>query len=110
MYGKKKKTGIAKAILRKKKIFLSGERKTELGEIKLPDSKLYNKASHQNSMVLAQKQKGRSMEQDSKSRDKPLHLQSSNPQVTKEARIYNGEKTASSILGAGKTGQFHTKE
>ena len=29
---------------------------------------------------------------------------------TKEARKYNGEKTASSISGAGKTGQLHVKE
>ena len=28
----------------------------------------------------------------------------------KEARIYNGEKTLSSIRGAGKTGQLHLKE
>ena len=28
----------------------------------------------------------------------------------KEARIYNGEKTASSISGAGKTGKLHVKE
>jgi len=27
-----------------------------------------------------------------------------------EARIYNGEKTVSSITGAGKTGQLHVKE
>ena len=30
--------------------------------------------------------------------------------LTKEARIYNGEKTASSISGARKTGQIHVKE
>ena len=30
--------------------------------------------------------------------------------LTKEARIYNGAKTASSINGAGKTGQLHVKE
>jgi len=30
--------------------------------------------------------------------------------MTKEARIYNGEKTASSKSGAGKTGQLHVKE
>jgi len=30
--------------------------------------------------------------------------------LTKEARIYNGEKTASSISGAGETGQLHRKE
>ena len=29
---------------------------------------------------------------------------------TKEGRIYNGEKTASSINGSGKTGQLHVKE
>ena len=29
---------------------------------------------------------------------------------TKEARIYNGAKTASSINGAGKTGQLHVKK
>jgi len=28
---------------------------------------------------------------------------------TKEARIYNGAKTASSTNGAGKTGQLHVK-
>ena len=27
-----------------------------------------------------------------------------------EARIYNGEKTASSVNGAEKTGQLHVKE
>ena len=30
--------------------------------------------------------------------------------MTKEARIYNGEKTVSSISGAGKTGQLHVQE
>ena len=30
--------------------------------------------------------------------------------LTKEAGIYNGAKTASSINGAGKTGQLHVKE
>ena len=52
--------------------------------------------SHEDCMVLAQKQyqwKYRPTEQD-----------------TKEARIYNGAKTASSINGAGKTGQLHVKE
>ena len=30
--------------------------------------------------------------------------------LIKEARIYNGEKTSSSISGAGKTGQLQVKE
>ena len=29
--------------------------------------------------------------------------------MTKEARVYNGEKTVSSISGAGKMGQPHVK-
>ena len=29
--------------------------------------------------------------------------------LIKEARVYNGEKTVSSISGAGKTGQLHVK-
>ena len=50
-------------------------------------------------MVLAQKQKYRPIEL----ARKPLFL-------TKEARIYNGAKIASSVSGAGKTGQLHVKE
>jgi len=30
--------------------------------------------------------------------------------LTKEPRIYNGAKIASSIRGAGKTGQLHVKK
>ena len=30
--------------------------------------------------------------------------------MTKEERIYNGEKTVSSLSGAGKTGQLYVKE
>ena len=49
------------------------------------------------------------MEQDRKPRNKPMHLWV--PYCfTKEARIYNGAKTASSISGAGKTGQLHENE
>ena len=33
-----------------------------------------------------------------------------NNSVTKKARIYNGEKTVSSLTGAGKTGQLCVKE
>ena len=47
-------------------------------------------------MVLAQKQKYRSMEQDRKPRD-TVTLS-----LIKEARIYNGEKTVSSTSGVRK--------
>ena len=30
--------------------------------------------------------------------------------LLKEARLYNGEKTASSVSGGGKAGQLHVKE
>ena len=49
------------------------------------------------------------MKQDRKPRNKPMHLWAI-LSLTKKARIYNGEKTASSISGAGKTGQLCIKE
>ena len=58
-------------------------------------------------MVLAQRQKHRSMEQNSPE---------INPRTyghlifDKEARIYNGEKTISLTSGAGKTGQTLVEE
>ena len=65
--------------------------------------------SHKDSMVVAQKQKYRPMKQDRKPISKPMHLWV--PLfLTKEARIYNGAKTASSINGAGKTEEIHVKE
>ena len=63
---------------------------------------------HQDSMVLAQKQKYRPMEQDRKPRYKPMHLWV--PYFQQRRQEYTMVKTASSINGAGKTGQLHVKE
>ena len=60
--------------------------------------------SHQDSMVLAEKQKYRPMEQDK------THARMGTLFLTKEARIYTGTKTAMSIGGSRKTGQLHVKE
>ena len=59
-------------------------------------------------MVPAQKQKYRPIEQDRKPRD--THAPMGTLSLTKEARIYNGEKTISLTSGAGKTGQPLLKE
>ena len=37
------------------------------------------------------------------------HAPTANSSMTTEARIYNGERTACSLSGAGKTGQPHVK-
>ena len=66
--------------------------------------------SHQDSMVLAQRQKYRSMEQNRKHRGKSIIKPMITLSLTKEARIYNGEKTISLISNARITGQRLVKK
>ena len=59
-------------------------------------------------MALAQKQTHRSAQQNGKPRNKPIYLWPIN--MTREARIYNGEKRISPTSGVGKAGQPHVNQ
>ena len=62
--------------------------------------------SHQDSMVLSQRQKYRSVEQNRKFRDKSKHLWAPYLwQRRQKAKIYNGDKIIFLTRGAEKTGQ-----
>ena len=86
----------------------SWERRMELEESCSLTSDYTTKSQSSKQYVLAQKETYRSMEQESRYRNKPTHLRSI--YLRQRRQEYDGEKTVSSICGAGKTEQLHVRE
>ena len=90
---------VVKTILRKK---------NGAGGITLPDSRRYYKAT--GIKVVLYWHRNRQQESVNRTESPEINPHTYGQSITKEARICNGEKTVSSISGAGKTGQLYIKE
>ena len=79
------------------------------GGINLPDFRLQHKASASRQYGTGTKTETQ-IKRTKKKAQRYIHAPMDNLCLTKEARIYNGEKTISLTSGAGKTGQPLVKE